>query len=76
MDIHKYKPKKHTNPENCNDNCEMDCNMECMICRATPWDTKLYYIVQGENSNIQLCEKCLEELKNALQILREKSKRR
>jgi hypothetical protein len=62
VEIKKYKPKIHRNPNNCTDDCEKDCNMECDICSATPWDTKFYYIIQGQNNNPQFCEKCYQEL--------------
>jgi hypothetical protein len=66
MEIEKFKPKIHRNPDNCTENCEKNCDMECMICRKTPWDTKYYYIVEGENDNIQLCEDCFEKLKKEI----------
>ena len=62
MRIEKYKPKYHHNPDNCNDNCEKDCCMECHFCRRTPYETKYYYILKGDDGNIQFCEKCWKEL--------------
>lgn len=58
----KYKPKYHKNIDTCTENCEKDCNMECDLCRATPWDTNYYYIIEGKNHSIQLCEKCYKEI--------------
>ena len=66
MEIKKYKPKIHENVDDCTEDCEKDCNMECDICRATPWDTKFYYIIQGENDDCQFCKKCFEELKKEI----------
>ena len=66
MKIEKYKPKYHHNPDNCTDNCEKDCDMECDNCRASPYNTEFYYIIQGENTSIQLCQKCFLELKKCL----------
>ena len=66
MKIEKYKPKVHTGSKGCGDDCDRDCNMECDICRATPWDTKFYYIIEGENHNPQFCEKCFKKLKTEI----------
>jgi len=63
MKIEKYKPKYHHNPDNCTENCEKDCCMECFNCRASPYNTKYYWIIEAEEESFQLCEKCWEELK-------------
>ena len=68
MKIEKYKPKYHHNPDNCGDNCEKDCEMECPLCRATPYDTKLYYSIEGTNDNIVICNECYEQLKKLMVV--------
>lgn len=63
MKIEKYKPKKYNNKMFSIEDSESDYYMECDICRASPKQTKFYFIIKGENHSSQWCEKCFKLVK-------------